>query len=93
MGGMPHSPAHRGRHARGDAQRFVLLMYRGRPAGLYEVREAQRKTVLLASGPVRFDIGSRVTIDDYGGAIVEGLGASLPATVIACDDRHLTLAL
>lgn len=93
MAEVPSGSSQLDRNAPPYALRLVQIMFRGRPAGLYEVRETERKTVMLASGPIRFPIGARVTIDDFGGVIVSGFGSSLPATVIASDGRCLTLAI
>lgn len=72
---------------------LVHLRYEGRPIGLYGIREAYEKTLVLLHGPIAFPVGTHLLVEDLLG-VYRGLHARMfPATVTDSDGWGMTLSL
>lgn len=72
---------------------LVHLRYEGRPIGLYGIREAYEKSLVLLHGPIAFPVGTHLLVEDLLG-VYRGLHARMfPATVTDSDGWGMTLSL
>jgi hypothetical protein len=72
---------------------LVKILFQGHPLGLYGVREATPRRLLLRHGPISLPIGTRVDIHDMTGGVPFARGTAVSATVVGNSAGGLTLAL
>ncbi len=72
------------------AASFVSLRMHGRGAGLYRVRSANPKEMLLSHGAISFPIGTSLEVEDVLGIVADR--PMYPARVVANDRSGVRLA-
>jgi hypothetical protein len=82
-----------GRSSGARALPLVSLRYEGLTLGLYGVREAEPKRLVLCHGAISLPVGTQVLVEDLLGLMPGAQPAMLPAQVVDNDSWGLTLAL